>query len=332
MPGLHGKPGLVLPYIVLRCFYAKGDNEEYTKPIDKTETDLYHGGNAFTDEISALSSLFLGVRIKASSVTRTFDDLNNDSMGRPTYLYYRSEPNLSFDFKGIKIPHVTGQRNLQLLHNLDQILKLNNKEAIAFMRAARLYQESLWIAETDPNSAWLMLVASLEAVAGVWKEKKISNEDILRETNSNLINFLQKNEAETLISGIADILSNLTGSTKKFLNFCLYFLPDAPEKRPLKFQQIEWTEQSWKKILGMIYGYRSKALHEGIPFPLPMSHPPFKHTKGEAPSEKGTIGLAIRQGNTSWEAQHLPINLNLFAIVTRQILLKWLSHVATVRQ
>lgn len=328
-----GKFGTILPYIVLRSYYSEWGKDEPPKAIDKTDSSKYHGGSSIIDEISALSSLFLGARIKASAVTRDFDDLEKEPMGRPRNWFYRYPPSsLNFDIRGPVIPFVLETRNLSELHGLKDILELNGEEAIALLRAARLYQDALWIAETDPNLAWLMLVSALETVAGCWRGSSFSNKEILSETLPKLISFLTAEGYEKLIDWIADHLAHLTGSTKKFINFSLRFLPDAPEQRPREFLQIEWTPDAWKKTFSKIYKYRSEALHTGTPFPLPMGDPPFRYRPNEPLSERGTIGVAASQANASWKAEDLPINLNLFAIVTRQILLNWLTFVADDRR
>jgi hypothetical protein len=38
-------------------------------------------------------------------------------------------------------------------------------------RAARLYQDALWIVESEPNLAWIMLVSTVETAAKEWSDK-----------------------------------------------------------------------------------------------------------------------------------------------------------------
>jgi len=56
----------------------------------KTSANSYHGGGA-EDEIAALLSLALGVRMMAGGPTRVFDP-GMDSRGRPQYLYTNRDP------------------------------------------------------------------------------------------------------------------------------------------------------------------------------------------------------------------------------------------------
>lgn len=41
--------------------------------------------------------------------------------------------------------------------------------AITLVRAARAYQEGTWVAEEDPEYAWLKLVSAVETVADYWE-------------------------------------------------------------------------------------------------------------------------------------------------------------------
>jgi hypothetical protein len=68
-----------------------------------------------------------------------------------------------------------------------------------------------------------------------------------------------------------------------------------------------------------VYRYRSKALHEGRPFPAPMCMPPDR--VGQVLSEKphGDVSMA---GGT-WKAEDVPILLNTFEYIARNVLLKW---------
>jgi hypothetical protein len=42
------------------------------------------------------------------------------------------------------------------------------ERAVALVRAARTYQEGLWVAESDPRQAWLRFVSAVEPAASFW--------------------------------------------------------------------------------------------------------------------------------------------------------------------
>ena len=325
-------PGKILPYIVLRCFIFENESDKIFQFGDKTDNKNYHGGSSVIDEVSALSSLFLGIRIRASHVTRDFENLEKRPMGTPRQWGYRPAPEVDFRYNAPAIPSVIETRNLSLLYRLKDILELRDAEGVALIRAARLYQDALWVGETDQNLAWIMLVSALETIADCWAGESLSDEEVLNKIHGELFKRLNEECSSETVNYISKYLKKLVGSTKKFRSLCLEFMPDQPATRPEEFLQIDWSPKGWEKILGKVYHYRSKALHEGTPFPLPMGEPPFRFESDEALSERGTLGLAASQANASWVSEDLPINLNLFTDVTRKIILKWIERLAEERR
>jgi len=81
--------------------------------------------------------------------------------------------------------------------------------------------------------------------------------------------------------------------------------------------------------LDLIYDYRSKALHESTPFPLPMCRPPTEHT-----DEQGTWlderphGSAEYDLGGVWDLREMPMLLWCFEYLTRGALLNWWSWMA----
>jgi hypothetical protein len=327
------KPSPVLPAIALRYPIYKNNSSFSYNPRVETEDSLYHGGTAIHDELAALCSLFLSARIKLSGLTREFSGPANDPMGIPYAINYTPPINISPSMYGWVMPNIIEAKNLDALSDLKKILMLNVKESVAFIRAARFYQDALWIGESEPHFAWLMLVSALESVAICYSNESLTtDEEIVSESLPELVKYLEENKLIAHLAGISNIVrKNLFRTTKKFLEFCLNFLPEEPEKRPNKFLQIEWSKDSWEKIFRIIYKYRSKALHEGKPFPLPMCSPPYYYNKDKIPAEN-IFGIAVSVGDNTWASQDIPINLNLFVIVTRQILLNWLSEIYNIRK
>jgi len=60
------------------------------------------------------------------------------------------------------LPAVTGQHSMMAIEEIKTFAALSPEQAIALGRAARLYQDALWLAESEPNLSWLMLVAAVE--------------------------------------------------------------------------------------------------------------------------------------------------------------------------
>ncbi|MFS1526347.1 hypothetical protein ACL7TT_20020 [Microbulbifer sp. 2304DJ12-6] len=138
----ENSPGLLQPSIILRA----GFHLDYNLPeVNQTNTSNYHGG-WFSDEIAALVSLYLGIRMKAADSTRNFDH-GGDPMGRPRNFRVRSEPTIRLDSRSLKLPYSIGHRSLEDLAPLKMLPRLPNREAIAVIRAARLYQDALWCSD-----------------------------------------------------------------------------------------------------------------------------------------------------------------------------------------
>jgi hypothetical protein len=273
-----------------------------------------------------LSSLILGARVRAGDHSRSFGSLNDDPMGSPR-ANLNSPPSLSLRHQRLVVPSACGTRALNELTMLPLILKLSAEQSVALLRAARLYQDALWIVESEPELAWLMLVSALETGALAWHRQELTPTEILKDVRSDFADKLLA-EGDDILNLVADEVASLFKATSKFQQFCLHFLPDAPTQRPHEYQQVKWTKANWKRVLSTIYSYRSRALHSGIPFPRPMCDPPQMHGSDALPSEKGTDALAVRTQGASWNAEVLPLSLNTFAQLTQRILLAWLREMA----
>ena len=87
--------------------------------------------------------------------------------------------------------------------------------------------------------------------------------------------------------------------------------------------RLDWRKQNLKKVLRKVYRYRSRALHEGVPFPDPMLGPPFRLKAKEAGSEVPLVGGGSYSMGATWVRKDVPLNLNTFHYITRNALLNW---------
>ena len=122
---------------------------------------------------------------------------------------------------------------------------------------------------------------------------------------------------------VANAFKDAFGVTKKFVDFVITFRPPEPEssqwtQRPVA--SIDWSEASLKKILKIVYKYRSKALHEGRPFPVPMCEP--AHTGDDCASAEKPRGH-MSMGGGVWRDEDLPLLLQTFEYITRMTILNW---------
>jgi hypothetical protein len=96
----------------------------------------------------------------------------------------------------------------------------------------------------------------------------------LRASKPELEEVLMRYGGDDLLQEVAEQVAPYMGSTKKFVDFVLEYLPDPPSARPYEWAQHSWETKPMKKSLERVYDYRSKALHGGKPFPHPMCGPP----------------------------------------------------------
>lgn len=237
----------------------------------KTSDDSYHGGGE-EDEIAALLSLLSGARLRAGSFTRSFVD--DDPLGRPLAVDRAPLPELPAPGPLRRVlPRVLGRHGMtaELLAGYPT---LSPDAAIALVRAARLYRDGIWIAESDPNSAWLMLVSAVEVAAIQARFADSSPEEVFRSLRSELSTAVQEKGGPVLHAQVATELAPLLGSTNRFIKFLREYLPGPPTQRPPTAFQLDWAPAKIKATLNRVYELRSRALHAGVPFPAPMCEPP----------------------------------------------------------
>ena len=312
--------GQIRPAIVLRCSrYAKHPYPD----MKKTAAEHYHGGS-FPEELAALSSLILGIRLKAGGMTRFFET-NGDPKGtlvgsdvRPISNNITRKPPW-----GWIVPSATkGSYPLDPLQILSRIPKMAVDAVTALIRAARLYQDALWIVESEPALAWIMLVSAIEAAANHWRKLNDSPIERLKASKPNLYNYLRQVHIQPEVAEVvAKEISGSLGSTKKFRDFVFAFAPPAPSRRP-PHHQLDRTPSELRKTIDQVYKYRSRALHDGSPFPAPMCEAPFCDDTWEAPAEIPT-GLASSAKGGTWLIEDTRILLHTFEYMTRNVLLKW---------
>jgi hypothetical protein len=317
-------PGRAVPILYAR---VSSHIEPNSPNMKQTDDSRYHGGS-LSDELAALWSLILGIRLRAGGMSRWFR-AGGDPMGNPYF-------NLSGDGTIPEIPPMPLRRARILPYAVggDRAIRpellnsyplLSPGNAIALVKAARSYQTAMWIAESDPNLAWLMLVSALETVAVQWRTTDGTPVEVLRSIKPEWVGLLEQHGNELLLETMASNWIHLLGSTKRFIDFVLCFLPAPPLKRPQT--QQDWSPRAMKQTLRKIYEYRSKALHGGTPFPQPMCDAPWFQPGMEAPAEM-PIGLATSSQGGVWMKEDCPILLHVFEYITRGVLLKWWNSLA----
>jgi len=296
-----------------------------TTDLSQTDTSRYHGG-WLADEISALASLLIGIRLRAGGVSRDFH--GDDPRGRPRADTAAPTSPLPARENEWIIPRARRMHNMReaIVPLLSTYIHLTAAQAVALVRAARLYQDAIWVAEAQPELAWLLFVSAIEVVATQHQVESNVPADLLQAAYPDLYTTLARAGGGTLVAECADHLARLLRATQRFLKFTLDFLPPEPP-RPDKQQVdlIPWKPQTLRPILSRIYEYRSRALHDGIPFPKPMCDAPeFAGWYHERPG-----GLASGTNDAAWLREDTPVLLHVFEHICRGSITGWWRSLTT---
>jgi len=285
--------------------------------LSKSDTASYHGGG-IVEEIASLISLALGVRCRSGGITRTWPRGLTDPYGTPIEFHHR-RPYLAEQAEPRPLlPNLPQSGNLaDCAALLDSFAAAEGRQATALVRAARLFEHALWVAEDDPNFSWLELVSSLEVVALESTADQPPAERLAIAKPELWATLLTAGKDHAV--SVAEELADQVKSTARFRTFMERYHPDPPARRPSVGGQVDWTKM--KKHLGLIYNYRSKALHSGVPFPQPMCAAPIAEPGGCA--MEVPLGLSASAGSTVWMAKELPMHLHVFAYIARSALLNW---------
>ena len=317
-------PGVVNAPIILRAAIRL---PRHLPDMSKTDESLYHGGT-FVDELAALTSVALGVRIRAGDQSRRFEP-GQDPFGQPCEWRDKPIPSVGVQHNHLILPSVVGTQPMSKLEILKSIPRIKPARYVNLIRACQSYQDALWISESEPNLAWLMFVSALEMAANDVYETEASPDERLRVSEPDLTKLLKKHGGDELIHQVAKLIAHKLGATRKFIDFTIRFMPDEPAQRPEHDSlQVKWSDSGLKKVLHKVYGYRSRSLHGGIPFPAPMLRSLFYDSSDSPASEVPRIGLATYSRGGTWMPKDIPINLHCFHYITRGALLNWWKDIS----
>ncbi len=273
LPGsTHGSHFEWKPAVVLRA--------EHLLPLetgDMSVTDDEHcHGVSMYDEVAALVALHLGVRLVAGPIERQFR-YNEDPLGRPGGHSAAVLPTLPGRADAPQIPSLFGNRSLADLRLLRTYVDLALDAASALVKSARLHQQAVWVADTSPETAWLLLVSAIETAASFWSDARLTPAQQLELSYASLTKRLRAGAYATVFDDVAATLHGLIGSTGKFVAFCIAFAPNLPRERP-RFGTFDFSPAAYKAAIKRIYGYRSRALNGGTPFPTQCAYRRYRAT------------------------------------------------------
>ncbi|MFE3196891.1 hypothetical protein [Embleya sp. NPDC059237] len=318
------------PGIVLRLdVHPDSDTAPYSVGTDlgQLETQAEEWlGLAEHDEVAVLASLALGIRLRSTGATRQFLP-DGDPLGQPIEYDHRPPPwTITSNSTSLVLPGYAEREVCltELKDWFDRYRRLPAGDALTLVRAARNYRDALWIADDDPETAWLWLVSALEAAAVREQITGIDKIELLGMWKRKVKRLIEETGDEVLLRRVAKELASLGNTTARYLKLVEVYAPGPPLKRPSEHLRVDWSPEGLAQAAELIYNYRSRRLHEGTPFPWPMYGAPFHSmaiNESVAPERPG--GIASHSGRNRWTAEDLPMHLHIYTYLTRGTLLNW---------
>ena len=323
--GLLPECGDAKPRFMLR-FSRHIDVGITIEDMKKMRNEIYHGGNA-VDEIAALVSLALGVRLKAGGLAREFRIGNGeDPRGVPMKTGFTRNPVIPMSGSNLVLPMSCGYKMNRDVGDRSKYFasfsSLSNSDATALVRAARLYQDAMWLVESEPSLSWVMFVSAMESAASHWRDSQGNSWDIVKEWYPDLYKVVKGSSDVETGNKIIEEEARKIKSTKRFVEFSMNFRPHPPLERPNEeWAQFSWEQGNFRATMDKIYKYRSRVLHDGQPFPAPMCQAPMKYSRGNLPEKPLGEGHSSHFG--TWRKADVPILLHTYEYIVRESLLKW---------
>lgn len=284
--------------------------------IVPTDKENYFGG-ALADEIVALVSLELGVRLRFAGTRMTSGFNGNDplrlavtALGRP------GTPGREV------VPFVMSRAAaIDSLTLVPAFSRLDEADERAVVRAAMAYSNAIWWANQDPGQAWLQLVTALEVAAKHQQARGLEPTSVIADVDPDLwAELLQVPEPTR--GRLAKRLAPPLRATLTFKRFVAGYAPEPPEPRN-SWEQLDWTRM--EEHAAVIYRHRSDWLHKGVPLPLPLIDTRTETDRDGAPAEVPG-GHNVGGLGGIWTADEYPMTLSLFEYITRGALLRWWSE------
>ncbi len=320
IPGAREEVGRLSMQLVLRAYDHLPD-PDHSAAEWETDVSDYHGGD-LGDELASLLSLLLACRLRSGGVVRR-RYAGSDPLGSPSETEH-SQPVLAPPHGRPVLPRVAAGRDLADAEGpLRSYPELRADDAVALVRAAGQYADALWLADADPRVSWIKLVGALETAANQWDAAPAETPlDRLRRYRPKVHEALGECP-QSVRETIAKDLAHTFKAEHKFTQFVLRFAPGPPAERP-DLGRFDWA--GLEQALRVIYDWRSRDLHDGIPFPPSLCSPPQGGGNGQ-PMERFPASAVASAGGV-WEEDRLPMYLHLFAYVAGGALKNWWASLA----
>ncbi|MFD7737750.1 hypothetical protein [Streptomyces sp. MJM8645] len=286
-------------------------------------------GLSIHQEVAALASLVLGVRLRGDDPRPRYRQQDGSvTIHEVAAQVIPSAP--SSPWSSPILPGLAGRMADfgSLRPYLESLPRLAPHHTVQLVRAARQYADALWMAEGEPELAWLMLVSAVEVAATAHQAATEDYALLVKKSFPRSAEALIATGGESLLAeAAANEFYRLLRATGRFLAFAKKFLPDPPDERTTDpAGQLPWSKTKMEAVLRQVYELRSVRLHAGTAFPWPLLIPP--PTAGDGlPSEVFTQDT-YGSGDTTWPATELPMTLAVFAHLVRGMLLRWWDTLA----
>lgn len=290
--------------------------------LARPDSSAYHGGT-MGDEIAALVSLELGVRLRFAGIRQTSGIRYPDEVPRPP---------IAFEVPRLVRPGAPDRevlpRVMQRSASLDRLTLLSSFPALderaqaELVRAARSYADAIWWANEDPNQAWLQLVTAIETAAKCRQTVSASSAELVEELWPDLWEAMGPADDATK-AAMSEFVAPQMKAKRTFLDFLSECAPAPPELRP-EYTELDWDRM--RKHAATIYTHRSDALHGAKPFPAPMLDIPRIEQTGAI--QESPDGLNAGALGGIWDAKETPMLLSTFEYIARGALLHWWDEMA----
>jgi hypothetical protein len=304
------RPELPRMGLVIRVEQYLGEYpDEYVDPTwEQLDPQNYHGGVAW-EELAALVSLALGLRLRAGGILRVFGP-DVDKFGHPHEI--DPPPYLPGAARFPMLPGMSDydrEIDFSRLKLLGAYPRMSVKQARTLVRSARSYQEAIWIADSDPRQAWLRLVTAVETIAELRPSPPA--EERLRAVYPEMADQILRFGNPELVEWFTKKIADREGTQARFLAFLKEFGPPPPPRRP----KSSSDRQDWRALhqqLKNIYQARSDDLHKGSPIPRAMCEAPYVSSRG--------IATEVTYSSSARKAR---LRLHVFEYIVRHALLSW---------
>lgn len=275
----------------------------------------YMVGGDVGEEMSALLGLALGRRFRSGGTVREAIAPEEVPIGSPNEMYHQP-PVLESPHDHPMIPWIVDEVSLEEARSLFELYPtLDGVDAVALVRSARQYVDGLWLADSDPRLAWIKFVGALEAASNRRDDARHEDPVAQLKRHKPALHRLLAHESPEALEAVAGEVARLYWQSSKVWSFVKAFDPGPPSIRPEEdFLRFDWSRL--EEAIFTFYDYRSRDLHDGIPWPIGLCQPP-------EPTESGLTEVA-NMGYRAHMDKELPLmEMYVFAYLVGGAIRNW---------